>query len=590
MAALAASAFAESPAIVRYTISLASPEQHLVRITLQVPPGADERDLQLPVWNALYQVRDFAQYVNRVEARSADGERLSLRLMDKSRWRIHGAAQGAQVTYEISADLVGPFGMQLNGQHAFFNFAEMLMYPVDDRNAAFEVQFNQIPASWKIATSLAAVSPNTFGASGYDRLVDAPVELGNFRESDFKEGNATYRVVVDAEPSDYDIDKLTGTIRRIVHAANGWMNDQPLDHYLFIYHFPRVGGAGGMEHAYSTAIDVNAQVLKDNYQRFVDVTAHEFFHLWNVKRIRPQSLEPVDYTKENYTTALWFSEGVTTTAGQYILLRAGLNDEARFLQHLADEIEALEFRSAHLVQSAEQSSWDAWFEKYPYYRLPDRSISYYNKGDLLGVLLDLKMREASGGKAALRDLFHTLNKEYAQQGRYFNDSATVREVAESLSHADLRSFFERYVAGTEPIPWDDFFRSVGLHVVQATQKVPDVGFTIVRDPNGRITVGQVGGNSAVARAGLLPGDAILELNGETAGPDFEQKLNRLAPGDTVHLKVRDSHREQKIHWKVDAREEVAFELKDVDNITPQQKARRAAWLSGESESSGEAHP
>src|SRR5262249_20368029 len=150
-------------------------------------------------------------------------------------------------------------------------------------------------------------------------------------------------------------DKLAGTIRKIVHAANGWMNDQPLDHYLFIFHFPRVGGAGGMEHAYSTAIDVNAQVLKDNYQRFVDVTAHEFFHLWNVKRIRPQSLEPVDYTKENYTTALWFSEGVTTTAGQYILLRAGLVDERRFLQHLADEIETLEFRSAHLTQSVEQS-------------------------------------------------------------------------------------------------------------------------------------------------------------------------------------------------------------------------------------------
>ena len=150
-----------------------------------------------------------------------------------------------------------------------------------------------------------------------------------------------------------------------------------------------------MEHAYSTAIDISANRLAENPQSLGDLTAHEFFHLWNVKRIRPQSLEPVDYTKENYTRALWFSEGVTTTAGNIIRARAGLLDDARNLKGLADEIAELQRRPAHLTQSVEESSLDAWLEKYDYYRLPARSISYYNKGYLLGVLLDLQVREAS---------------------------------------------------------------------------------------------------------------------------------------------------------------------------------------------------
>ncbi len=185
-----------------------------------------------------------------------------------------------------------------------------------------------------------------------------------------------------------------------------------------------------MAHAYSTAIEVNAQVLTDNPLAFADVTAHEFFHLWNVKRIRPQSLEPVDYTKENYTNALWFSEGVTNTVEDYILLRAGLLDENQFLHRLAGQIEELEDRPAHLTQSAEESSLDAWLEKYQQYWAPQRSISYYNKGDLLGVMLDLAVRDASDDKASLREIFQWMNRNYAQMGKFFPDSDGVRQAAD----------------------------------------------------------------------------------------------------------------------------------------------------------------
>ena len=187
-----------------------------------------------------------------------------------------------------------------------------------------------------------------------------------------------------------------------------------------------------MEHANGTAIDLSAQTLSANPDALASLTGHEFFHLWNVKRIRPQSLEPVDYTRENYTRALWFSEGTTTTAANIILLRAGLLDENRYLKSIAGEIGELERRPAHRTQSVEESSLDAWLEKYDYYRLPTRSISYYNKGNLLGVLLDLQVREASHGTASLRDILLWMNEHYARKGEFFSDTDGVRQAAEAV--------------------------------------------------------------------------------------------------------------------------------------------------------------
>ena len=341
-------------------------------------------------------MRDFSQYVSWVRAKTPDGQAINVQKLDKTTWHLTGTVAGAEIEYEIFADQPGPFGAQLNPQHAFFNLAEILMYAVDGRKSSPEVWFTDLLPGWRIATSLPARG-DAFAAQDYDRLVDSPVEIGLFQESDFDQGGGHYRVVVDADPADYDMQKIVPTLRSLVSAATAWMADQPFQTYLFLYHFPRAPAGGGMEHAYSTAIDISASRLAESPDSLGDVTAHEFFHLWNVKRIRPQSLEPIDYTKENYTRALWFSEGMTTTAGNIIRLRAGLLDEARYLKSIADEIAELERRPAHLSQSAEESSLDAWLEKYDYYLLPSRSISYYNKGYLLGVLLDLQVRETSHG-------------------------------------------------------------------------------------------------------------------------------------------------------------------------------------------------
>ncbi|HZR63666.1 MAG TPA: PDZ domain-containing protein [Terriglobales bacterium] len=565
---------------VHYNISLVDPGKHLVQVAITIPPGKSERELQLPVWNALYQVRDFSQFINWI--RVEGGGRFTQ--LNKSRWQITGTENGGRLQYEVFADNPGPYGAQLDFHHAFFNLAEILCYIDDERASPADVEFNDVPTGWKIATPLKQEG-NVFWANNYDQLVDSPVEISNFDERDFDSGSAIYRVIVDSDGASAILDKIIPSLKRIVAAETSWMNDTPFRSYMFIYHFSDLPGDGGMEHAYGTAITLPTLDITRNFPRFLEITAHEFFHLWNVKRIRPQSLEPIDYTKEDYTPALWFSEGVDSTVSEYMLLRAGLLDEHSYLDHLGQELTELEIRTAHTTQSVEQSSIDAWLEKYPHYNLPARSISYYNKGELLGVLLDLKMREATGDHVSLRDLFQWMNQRYAKNGKFFADSAAVRDTARTLTNADFDEFFQKYVSGVDEIPWGVFFSGVGLEVDTNEVTFADPGFQAERNFDQPPTVVEVDAGSAAERAGLKSGDVIAQINNQRAGRDFAKVLSEIIPGSTVHLRIIREAMQRDLQWTVGSRQQKVYRLRDVSDLTARQRSRRAAWLFSDSASS-----
>ena len=547
----------------------------------------------MPVWNALYQVRNFAANVERVRAQDALGASVEIRNTRTSEWEVTAPAGCVVVSYDIHLDTPGPFGSTLNADHGFFNWAMVLMYSPALRAQPLSIRLLDVPPTWAMRDLhvLGAAEPGKTGqvvgvARSYDELVDSPAEVGTFRESAFQEDGATYHVVVDANPADYDMAKLDQILRNITHAAVDWMQDRPYVEYTFLYHFPRGPGAGGMEHAYGTAIDVNAARLRNDLSPVANVTAHEFFHLWNVKRIRPQSLEPVDYQGENDTRVLWFSEGVTSTVGDILLARAGLIDEAAYLQRVGAEITELQRRPAHTWQSAEESSLDAWLEGIPFYRSPERSISYYNKGDILGVLLDLRMRELTGGRKSLRDLFQWMNDHYAKKQLFFPDSAGVQEVAETVTGLGFTEFFRDYVAGTKKISYDEFFRFAGLRVNVKTLEVATPGFTTTANLGGQPEVLRVEPGSEAQQAGLVAGDRITAMNGAPANSFLDEALSQIRPGTTVRLSIQSRKGKREVSLRLGSRAELIYELQDLQAVTSEQRAHRAAWIHGDDESGG----
>ncbi len=549
--------------------------------------------LDMPVWNALYQVRNFAANVEHVRALDASGAPADIRNTKPSEWEVSASVGCVVVSYDVHLDVPGPFGSTLNADHGFFNWAMVLMYSPALRSQPVSIRLLDVPPAWGLRDLhvLGGADPGKADqvvgmARNYDELVDSPAEVGTFHQSTFQEDGASYHIVVDGNPADYDMARLRDLLRQITHAAVDWMHDRPYDEYTFLYSFPRGTGAGGMEHAYGTAIDVNAERLRDDLSAVASVSAHEFFHLWNVKRIRPQSLEPIDYRGENDTRALWFSEGVTTTVANILLARAGLIDEASYLQRIGFEITELQRRPAHLWQSAEESSLDAWFEGIPFYRSPARSISYYNKGDVLGVLLDLRIRELTTGRKSLRDLFRLMNEDYAKKHRFFPDSEGVRLTAEAITGRSFTEFFQDYVAGVKEIPYDNFLQFVGLRLSLKTIELAAPGFTTTANLGGQPEVLEVQPGGAAQLAGIVAGDRIIEVNGVPAGSFLDEALSQMKPGTTVRLMVENRKSKGEVTLRLGAREQKIYELEDLPQVTPTQRAHRTAWIHGDDEPGG----
>jgi predicted metalloprotease with PDZ domain len=591
LSSLAAPTYTQTESKLDYTITLADAKDHRVHVTMTYDPESGGNEVQLPVWNALYQIRDFAKNVIAVRASSQSGEQLPVKQIDKTTWEFRPKAGWVTLDYDVVLDEAGPFGAQFNSHHAFLNFAQVLMYPTNGREFPITVRLTEIPSAWKLATALDALTvpaAQEGGSSGYllradnyDRLVDTPCELGSFAETDFEQGGGKYRVVIDADSNDYDVSKLVNSLKQITAAETAWMDDRPFKTYVFIYHFPRGPAGGGMEHAFSTAIDHPANDLKD-LKSLNSVSAHEFFHLWNVKRIRPQSLEPIDYTRENYTRALWFSEGVTSAVADLALLKAGLLQPVDYLQRLSNGITVLQSRPAHGTQSAEESSLNTWLERYPGYRTPERSISYYNKGEILGVLLDLKIRHDSHGRSSLRDLFRAMNRDYAQKGKFFPDSDGVREEAEKLTGTDLSGFFAQYVAGTAELPYEELFAGVGVVLEMQNRVVADGGFAAARNFAGPLVIEDVYGEQARS-AGLQEGMEIQAVDGQAPGRNLDQQFANSTPGAKVRITVSSRGMRKDVQLTLGERNVKTYALRESPQATGEQLARRHAWLTSEDE-------
>jgi predicted metalloprotease with PDZ domain len=592
---------APARATIRYEISLAHPAEHQFHVTMTVPNALGDLVAQMPAWNALYQIRDFAYRVTDFRAADAGGNSLAVHRLDKETWRIEVSklplAGRAEIRIEYNSfwDDPGPFDTQLNNEHAFINPAMILCYIPERRGEDTSVQFRHLVPGWRVAMELRHEGPQAIGepsyqAESYDALVDVPVEIGRFDEWSFQAGSGpterTIRIVYHGDAVDRSA--LTRMLSEIVNYETRLMGDAPFPEYTFILHVGQNYGGGGMEHANSTAISVGS------YATLANVSAHEFFHLWNVKRISPQSLEPVDYTREMWTPVLWFAEGVTSTYAAYTLERTGIWNHTQFLTDLGSQITELESRPARAWQSAEESSLDTWFDRYPLYDRPDFSISYYNKGQLLGIALDILIRDATDNRASLDDVLRRLNQQYAQRGRFYPDSAGIEEAVEEVVHTanagsanpaagDFPGFFKRYVSGTDEMPFADLLSLAGFALKTEGGKRAALGFSVGRDSAGTALVSDLDLSSAAARIGIREGDVIVSLDGADLPRNVERWLRGRSPGEMVRMRIRRGGRESEMVFALGSEAAQVFAVEEMPRPSERQLRIRNGLFQGTTE-------
>lgn len=564
---------------IRYEVSVEHPEEHLFHVTMEVPDVDGDVKLQMAAWNALYEIRDFSSHVQQVQA-FANGQPVGIEKLNKLTWDVKGSGT-ITVKYATFWDDVGPFNSQLNSEHAFVNPAMILLYVPNRRAETSSISLTGVPANWKVASASLVSNdgnrpPGTFRleAPSFDTLADDPIEASNFEEFTIHDLSPPVHVVIDGD--NYKKRDVETVLRKICSYELKLMEDAPYKQYTFIFHIGKAagGGGGGMEHSNSTAIYVPSG------EYLANVSAHEYFHLWNVKRIRPATLEPVDYTQEMYTRALWFAEGVTSTYGAYALVRTGIWNKQQFYQDLSGQISELEGRPAENWQSAEQSSLDTWLDKYSLYNQPQRSVSYYTKGQVLGVLLDIVIRDRTDNQRSLDDLMREMNQDFALAGKFYRDSLDVRLEAERLTGSSLEDFFANYVSGAKPLPYTELLAKAGLELQQRESVRAALGFAVQHETDGTVPVASVEAGSSAEKSGLRVGDLIVSWNGGDVPRYPEHWVNRRDPGEPLHLLVRRDDAEVNVDLRLDSRRQTFCQVVEMERASERARRIRDGLLHG----------
>ncbi len=585
--AWAAASEAQSAPPVSYVVDLRAPATHLASVTMTIPEARPGTEIQFPAWTALYQIRDFVRNVHDVKA-ECDRKPIGLVRVDLHTWTSGAeSCRALEIRYAVYLAEDSVFSSVLDENHAYLNLAMALFYLPRERERRVKVRY-LYPQKWNLATFLDDPDGDgTFDAINYNELVDSPAEAGMFQHYDYEQNGARYRIIVHADAKAYDARRLVESVKKVTAAGTGLMQDVPFSRFTFLYHFPREGG-GGLEHRDGTAITVARDVVKSNWLGLESITAHEFVHAWIVKRIRPQNLEPVDYLRGNDTSDLWLAEGVTSTLGEYILLRAGLISRKTFYARLAREINQLHDRSARKTQSVEDAGRKAWLEKYSDYQRPERSISYYNKGQVVGVLLDLAIRHASGNTRSLNDFFRRLNSDFAKRGRFFTRDDLLETLYDlAPSGCDFREFFSDYILGTRELDVDLYLGYAGLRVERSSGQEPSLGFAAVRNFDGPVTVQSVQAESNAARAGIESGDVLVEMNSKPLRTPPQRVRGELEAGKEAAFRVRRRDRELTIRFRVESAEGTSFKIEEDGKSSEAQRSLREHWLNG---TTGEAQP
>jgi predicted metalloprotease with PDZ domain len=589
-----------APLGLEYRLTLLRPTTHLLEVEITASGVTEPTlDFALPAWApGRYAIYDFAKNIQQFEAMDGQDHRLPWSNLDKQTWHVEAREGGGtvRVRYRVFAnDLTGSFS-QFDSSHASLSGASLFMYVKNHKPDPLTLTVTA-PTKWKLISGFSlSTEQRTFRVPNYDRLADTPMEISDqCSVEQFTGRGKTFRVAVHSyADNDGDITPLVDGLKKIVHSELAMMPDPDLDHYTFIFHFaPELPLGDGMEHFNSTDVIVRGELSCSGLAEALETAAHEFFHLWNVKRLRPAGLGPFDYAREQYTRSLWFAEGVTTYYSYLHLCRAGIWTREKFLQRLANEIRTLENEPGRALMSAESSSFHAWF----YDRSPqmqetnfaNTTISYYNKGAVLGLLLDLEIRARTQGRKSLDDVLRTMYRKfydapaesYYAPGRGYEEK-DILETVNAVTGSDFTQFFTQYVSGTDPLPYKSTLAKVGLELRVETSpgSPPSLGVLTQRVSHG-LKIVAVRPGRAADKGGLSRDDVLIAVDElSLAVADLEDRLKIYPPGAEVPFTVERHGKLERINVVLDPPYPDQYALEPLPHAGARQVHIRKGWLGG----------
>jgi predicted metalloprotease with PDZ domain len=563
-----------------YQIAMPQAQTHLFEVTLTVSNWESEiLDLKMPVWTpGSYLVREYAKQLQNLVV-TGEGKKLAVAKIAKHHWQIQTIdRQEITIKYRMFANELTVRTNHLDRTHGYFNPAALCFYLPDYQHCPIDITIIPPDPQWRVTTPLPQIATQTWRAADFDTLVDSPFEIGTQQIHDFTVLEREHQLAIWGE-GNLDPDRAIADITKIIQVEAAIFGGLPYQKYIFLLHLSPSGG-GGLEHKYCCSLlypRFNFQG-RDKYHRFMQLVAHEFFHLWNVKRIRPIGLEKFDYERENYTPSLWFSEGATSYYDLIIPRRAGIYDGREFLAELSKEITRFLTTPGRLVQPLSESSFDAWIKLYrPDANSSNSQMSYYLKGEMVTLVLDLLIRDRSHRQKSFDDVLNLMWEQFGKSEIGFTE-AQLKIAIESVAECDLNEFYDRYIHGLEEIPFNDYFAPFGLKLQPIVPKTPYLGLSLKTEGD-RAIIKAVASGSPAQLAGIDPGDELLAINGFKISMDsLEDRLQEYGCDREVQVSIFHGDRLLSLPIKLTQPQPQQYQLQSIEQPNLSQSQLLLDWI------------
>ncbi|SFC54245.1 Predicted metalloprotease, contains C-terminal PDZ domain [Flexibacter flexilis DSM 6793] len=574
---------AQAPKL-EYVLSVTEPHAHYFDVEINVSGlKQDYVDLKMAVWTpGSYLVREYARQVEGFKAENA-GKSLGFDKINKNTWRVQTQnADKFSVKYRVYAYELTVRTSYVDATQGYLNGASVFMF-LDKKQDLPSTLTVKPYATWKeITTALKPIGKDKWvlNVPNFDTLADSPIQLGNQTIFNFTASGIDHKVAMCGE-GNYDIARLQADMKAVTEAAKDVVGEHPCTDYTFIVHNTPTGG-GGLEHLNSTTLVTSKFGYQNpsSYEGFLSLVAHEYFHLWNVKRIRPKALGPFDYENENYTHLLWVSEGFTAYYDDYLVRRAGITTPEAFLNVVGSNFSYIENTPGSRYQSATESSFDAWIKYYrPTENSNNASISYYNKGGVVATILDLEILQSTGGTKSLDDVMRYLYQEYyKKQQRGFTDEE-MQKAVELVAGKSMDEFFKKYIWGTDAINYGSYLAYAGLQLTDrfATRQEAYLGAN-ASNQGGKLVVTSVVRNSPAYKSGIYVNDEIIAIDKYRVGSDLASNLANRKIGEKVKVLVSRGGVLETVELTLERNPVVSYQISRVSNPTAQQETIYKKWL------------